>query len=122
MKVSHEKSEIAGMGILKSVKVAVCGMKHIDLCNYAIKIAAIHFSGNEEKWNQKFFIESITKIQNVLEVWLMHCLTLEGKIVVFKTLAISNIVFPSLISNIPTEVISELERIQKLFCGLLNQK
>ena len=45
----------------------------------------------------------------------MHRLTLEAKIIVFKTLAISKIVFPSLISNIPTEDISELERIQKTF-------
>ena len=42
-------------------------------------------------------------------------LTLEGKIIVFKTLPISKIVFLSLISNAPTEIISELERIQKKF-------
>ena len=41
--------------------------------------------------------------------------TLEGKIIVFKTLAISKIVFLSLISKISTEIISELERIQKNF-------
>ena len=42
-------------------------------------------------------------------------LTLEGKIIVFKTLAISKIVFLSLISKVPTEIISELEIIQKHF-------
>ena len=52
----------------------------------------------------------------------MRRLTLEGKIIVFKTLAISNIVFLSLISKVPTETISDQERIQKPFCGLLNQK
>ena len=41
--------------------------------------------------------------------------TLEGKIIVFKTLAISKIVSLSLISKVPTETISELERIQKAF-------
>ena len=45
----------------------------------------------------------------------MHCLTLEGEIIVFKTLVISKIVFLSLISKVPTEIISELERIQKTF-------
>ena len=45
----------------------------------------------------------------------MRRLTLEGKIIVFKTLAISKIVFLSLISKVPTEIISELERIQKAF-------
>ena len=43
----------------------------------------------------------------------MRCLTLEGKTIDFKTLAISKIVFLSVISKVPTEIISELERIQK---------
>ena len=52
----------------------------------------------------------------------MHRLTLEGKIIVFKTLEKnSKIIFHSLISKVPTEIISELERIQKT-CGLLNEK
>ena len=45
----------------------------------------------------------------------MHRLILEGKIIVFGTLAISKIVFLSLISKVPTKVISEPERIQKTF-------
>ena len=45
----------------------------------------------------------------------MRRLTLEGKIIVFKTLAISKKKFLSLISKVPTEIISELERIPKTF-------
>ena len=66
------------------------------------------------KWIK--ILESITKIQNVLKIWQMHRLTLEGKIIVFKTLERnSKIIFHSLISKVPTEIISELERIQKTF-------
>ena len=36
-----------------------------------------------------------------------------GKIIVFKVLAMSKIVFLSLISKVTTEIISELERKQK---------
>ena len=97
------------------MKVAVCGRKCIDLCNDTIKITGIHFSYNKKKRNEKIFPDSITKIQTVLKVWRMRRLTLEGKIIVFKTLAIAKIVFPSLISKVPTETISELERIQKTF-------
>ena len=80
-----------------------------------MKITGIHFPHNKEKQNEKSFLESITKIQNVLKVWQMRCLTLECKIIVFKTLVISKIVFLSLILEVPTEIISELERIQKTF-------
>ena len=111
LKPNHEKCEIAGNGVLKSVKVAVCGMKCIDMCNDTKKITGIHFSYNKKKRNEKNFLDSITKIQNVLKVWRMRRLTLEGKIMVFKTLAISKIVFLSLISKVSTEIISQLEKI-----------
>ena len=45
----------------------------------------------------------------------MHRLTLEGEIIVFRILAISKIVFLSLISKVPTKIVSEPERIQKTF-------
>ena len=45
----------------------------------------------------------------------MRRLTLEGKIIVFKTLGISKIVFLSLMSIVLTEIMSELERVQKTF-------
>ena len=90
-------------------------MKCTELCTDIIKITGIHFSYNKEKQNEKNFLQRITKIQNVLKALRMSRLTLEGKIIVFKTLPISKIVFLSLISNAPTEIISELERIQKKF-------
>ena len=62
LKSNHEKCEIARIGVLKNVKVTVCGMKCIDLCNDAIKITGIHFSYNKEKRNEKNFLESITKV------------------------------------------------------------
>ena len=45
----------------------------------------------------------------------MRNLTLKGKIVIFKTLAISKIVFQSLITLVPRHIVNELEKIQKVF-------
>ena len=92
-------------------------MNCIYLCDEIIKITGMHFSYNKEKTkNKKFFPESIKKIQ---KDWRMCRLTLEGKIIPSKTLKISKNFFPSLISKVSIEVISELERMQK---KLLNQK
>ena len=55
LKLNHEKCIIAGIGVLKSVKVVVCGMKCIDLCNDTIKITGIQFFYNKEKQNEKNF-------------------------------------------------------------------
>ena len=45
----------------------------------------------------------------------MRNLTLEGKIVIFKTKPISKIVFQSFITTVPKYVVNELEKIQKAF-------
>ena len=58
---------------------------------------------------EKNFYTTVTNIQRV-KIWKMRNLTLEGKIVIFKTLAISKI--ESLITLIPRHVVNELEKIQ----------
>ena len=45
----------------------------------------------------------------------MRNLTLEGKIAIFKTIAISKVVFQSFIATVPKHIINELEKIQKAF-------
>ena len=64
-------------------------MKCVDLCKDTIKITSVHFSYNKTNHDEKKFLETITKIQIVLRTWRMRSLTLEGKIIVFKILAIS---------------------------------
>ena len=51
----------------------------------------------------------------MLNFWRYWNLTLEGGIVVFKSLAISKIVFQDLIAPVPTHVIKALETIQTSF-------
>ena len=45
----------------------------------------------------------------------MRNLTLEGKIVIFKTKAISKVVFQSFITTVPKYVVNKLEKILKDF-------
>ena len=55
----------------------------------------------------------IKKIQNILKIWRMRDLTLEGKVTIFKSLAISKIVHLALVINIPVSTIDLLIKIQK---------
>ena len=48
LKTNLEKSEIAGIGVLKGVQVAACGIRCIDLNNDTLKIWVTHFSYNEK--------------------------------------------------------------------------
>ena len=93
---------------MKSVKVAACGMKFVDSDRHTIRITGVHFSYNKTKRDGKNFLETIPKIQNVLKIWRMRSLTLEGKVIVFKTLAILKIVYLSMTIKVPTEIIVQL--------------
>ena len=95
--------------------MAVCGMRCVDLKNDTLKILDTHFSYNKKLTGEKTFYTTVTNIQRVLKKWKMRNLTLEGKIVIFKTLAISKIVFQSLITPVPRHIVNELEKMQKAF-------
>ena len=117
LKPNFKKSEIAGIGALKGVQVAVCGLRCIDLNNDTLKILGTHFSYNEELKEEKKFYKTVTDIQRVLNIWKMRNLTLEGKVAILKIIAISKVVFQSFIATVPKHIINELEKIQKVFCG-----
>ena len=87
------------MGVLKEVQVAVCGMRCIDLNNDMLKIFGTHFSYNKKLKDEKKIFKSLTDIQQVLKIWKMKNLTLEGKIIIFKTKAISKICLPIIYNN-----------------------
>ena len=56
------KCEVAGIGSLKGVKMAVCGIKCIDLTTETIKILGVHFSYNQKLKTQKNFVKSIANM------------------------------------------------------------
>ena len=57
----------------------------------------------------------IAKIQNILKLWKLRNLTIEGRIVVFKSLAISKLIHLALVTEIPTTTINLLTKIQMEF-------
>ena len=97
------------------VQVAVCGLHCVDLNNDTLKILGTHFSYNEKLKEEKKIYRTVTDIQRVLNIWKMKNLTLEGKIAIFKTIAISKIVCQSFIATVPEHIINELEKIQQAF-------
>ena len=60
------KYKIAGIGSLKGVETAVCGMKNIDLAKDVVK--TIGFSYNRAIQNKLNFRATISKTQEVLKL------------------------------------------------------
>ena len=69
LKPNLRKCEIAGIGTLKGVQVAVCGMKYIDLYNEAIKILVTFFSYNSRIKEEYNFLKIVSSVQSVLNLW-----------------------------------------------------
>ena len=114
LKANKSKCEIAGIGNLKRIYVALCGLKRINIMNETVRILRCHFSYNKTL-QQKATLENISKIENVLKVWRLSHLTLEGKMNVFKSLAASKIIHLALVTPISTDIINILSTIQKNF-------
>ena len=92
LKPSKSKCEIVRIGALKGVQVALCGMRCIDLVSDIVKILGIYYSYKDKIEFQENFKRHIIKTEQILRIWRMRDLSIEGKITVFKTLAISKIV------------------------------
>ena len=80
LKPNKTKDEIAGIGALNGVQVALCGMKCINLNNVIMKMLGVHFLYNKNLEQDKNFCEHIVKIENSLKLWLYNFrqLTLKG--------------------------------------------
>ena len=109
------KREIAGIGALKGVDVAFCDMKCLNLTNETVKILGVHFSCNKKLEHEINFQSHIVKTESVLRLWRMRNLTIEGKVLVFKSLAVSKIVHLSLITTVPHAIINQLNNTKKLY-------
>ena len=72
-------------------------------------------SYNEKLKEERNFCLIMANIQRVLKIWKLRNLTLEEKILIFKTLALSKIIFQAFVSPIPIYVVTELEKINKSF-------
>ena len=113
LKLNFFRCEIAGIGSLKEIEVAVFGIKCVNLKVNNMQILRIHFSHSNKLNIEKNYLTVISNIQNVLKIWCMRNLTLEAKKRVFKMLALSKIVHLCLIAVVSKQIIEEIESIQK---------
>ena len=63
-------------------------------------VHGVCFSYNKNLEQHKIFCKHIVKMENILKLWRMRQVTLEGKITVFKSLVISKIIHLLLITKL----------------------
>ena len=116
LKANFSKCEIAGLGSLKGFSEVVCGLKSINLTTDTTKILDIHFSYNNTLKIQHNFLDTVKRIQQVLRFWNSGMLSLEGRIIIFNTFAISKFVYLGFFTVISNSLIEKLpKQIEKTF-------
>ena len=91
--------------------MTLCGMECTDLRSDVINFKYLLFLQQKLEQEKNFF-NHIVKIQNILKLWKLRNLSIEGRIVVFKSLAISKLTHLGLVTEIPTSTINLLTKIQ----------
>ena len=113
LKTNLSKCKIAGLDSLKGVLEVVRDLNSINLTTDTIKILGVHLSYNSILKIENNFLDIIKNIQQVLRFWNSRMLSLEERIIVFKTLAISKIFYLTFLTTISNSLIEELQKIQK---------
>ena len=113
LKPNKIKCDIAGNVVLNGVQLALCGTKCVNLNNKTVKILRVYFLYNKNLEPNNNFSEHIVKIENILRLWRMRQLTLEGRIMVFKSLAFSKVMHLLLIIKVHDNTIDLWYEIQK---------
>ena len=90
LKSNKSKCEIAGIGALKGVQVALCGKRCVDFVSNIVKVLGIYYSYNEKLEIQEDFKRHVIKIETILRIWRMRDLSIAGKITAFKTCSFKN--------------------------------
>ena len=68
LRPNFSKCEIAGIGSLKDAKVALCGLKSLDLTKENIKILSVHISYNKKLQDDINFCMTVKNICNVIKL------------------------------------------------------
>ena len=93
--------------------MAICGMKSINLKCDALKILGVHFSYNKTLPNEMNVLKLTMDIRSALKLWRMQNLTLEERIIIFKTLPLTEIVYLAPLIIFLDYIIKEIKKIRE---------
>ena len=110
LKPNKVKCKIASISVLKGVSLTLCIMDCIHITKNSVKVLGIHFLCNKKILNWRELYQACSENRKSTEDMENAIFDYRKKNKIFKTLAISKIIHFSLITNVPTEIINELNK------------
>ena len=80
LKLNLDKAELCEIGVKKGVHLAFCGRKVVNLDKDTVKILGAHLS-YMLFLDSRNFVETISKIKEILSIWSYRALTLISRVV-----------------------------------------
>ena len=115
------KCEVLRIGSLRNSNAPLCSELNLRWANHNVSALGVVFSTNQNTIKKLNYEPQLEKIQNVSNMWRDRDLSLVGKTVVLKALAISKLVF--LFSSLPNPDENFFCRLKKILqCFLWNNK
>ena len=112
-----EKTKAIWLGKWSKNKTKPLGMKWV---NSPTKFLGIFASYDEKGNNQMNFNLKVQKLQTNLDMWNSRGLTLYGKVLIIKSLGLSNLIYSISNTNVPKEIVSTVK--DKMFRFLWKNK
>ena len=110
--LNKQKTEAVGMGLLKNIEDTVAGIK---IWPKPVKLLGHWLSYNQEQEDKLNFHDKLEKINKTLSPWVSRSLTLRGKVLVSKTLGVSQAIYSMMAGTVPTSFIKNLQTLLDKF-------
>jgi exonuclease III len=112
LKLNVDKTTLVNMNIDEEIPIhpllQALGLKW---CNEAFRYLGIWFHRDINIMEFKNFRHRLEKMNNILKIWLRRDLSLKGKVTILKSLALSQLIYPTSMLILPQWVIKEANTI-----------
>ena len=115
-----EKCEACWIGAEKDNPAKPINSKWVNIASEAIRTLGIYNSYDMDLVEKLNFLDNLKPFSDVIRAWEPKGLSLAGKILAFKTLAVSKLLYVCTFKNPSTQIIESLNSIQKKFLGARN--
>ena len=115
LKLDVEKCEACWIGAEKDNPAKPVNCKWVNIASEAIRTLGIYNSFDTDLVEKLNILDNLKPFSDVIRAWEPSGLSLAGKILVFKALAVSKLLYVCTFKNPSTQIIESRNSIQKKF-------
>ena len=120
LKLNVEKCEACWIGAEKDNPAKPINCKWVNIAGEAIRTLGIYNSYDTDLVEKLNFLDNLKPLNDVIRTWEPRGLSVAGKILVFKTLAVSKLLYVCTFKNPSTQIIESLIQFRRNSFGARN--